>query len=302
MNVSQFNRMNSGKGFVAALDQSGGSTPKALELYGIPNTDYNNESEMFDRVHKMRTRIITNPVFNSDRILGVILFEMTMNRQIDGVGTAEYLWQRKGIVPFLKVDSGLAPTADGVQLMKSNLDLTSRLKSAKAHSVFGTKMRSVIKSASKIGIRQLVDQQFEWAKVILESDLVPIIEPEVDINSPEKERCEILLKAELLGALDTLRADQNVMLKLTLPSIANNYEALIGHPRIMRVLGLSGGYTRVKSNTLIATNTGMIASFSRALTEGLSVNQSDDQFTSILDSSIQSIYDASTIKGSIIQN
>lgn len=298
MDVTQFNRMRSGKGFVAALDQSGGSTPKALELYGIPSTKYKSESEMFDRVHEMRTRIITNPVFNSDRILGVILFEMTMDRSIDGVGSAEYLWEKKSIVPFLKIDNGLAVGALGVQQMKVIFELTSRLKSARSHSVFGTKMRSVIKSASKIGINHVVDQQFELAKVIQASDLIPIIEPEVAISSPEKEKCELLLKSALVKALDKLNVDQNVILKLTLPNIANYYAELSSHPRVIRVLGLSGGYTRLVANSLLASNTGMIASFSRGLTEGLSINQSEDQFTSILDASIQSIYDASTIKNS----
>lgn len=296
MNLPQLERMRSGKGFIAALDQSGGSTPKALALYGIPNSDYHNELEMFDRVHEMRTRIITNPAFNSQRILGAILFEKSMDRNIHGVGSTEYLWEKKGIISFLKVDSGLATGSFGVQQMKPILELTSRLERARLHSIFGTKMRSVIKSASKNGIRHIVQQQFDLAKMILNSDLIPIVEPEVDINSSEKGQCEILLKRELLDALEALNVDQNVILKLTLPNVANFYEALVNHPRVIRVLGLSGGYTRLEANSLLATNTGMIASFSRALTEGLSINQSEDQFTSILDSSIQSIFDASTIK------
>jgi len=296
MDVLQLDRLRSGKGFIAALDQSGESTPKALELYGITNSEYKNELELFDRVHEMRTRIITNRAFNNKRILGAILFEMTMDRVIDGIGTAEYLWERKGIVPFLKVDNGLAAETDGVQLMKPIPELGSRLASASSHHILGTKMRSVIKLASNVGIKQVVAQQFGLAKKILTKALVPIIEPEVDIKSAEKEQSEVLLKAALLEELDALQFDQNVLLKLTLPNQANFYEELINHPRVIRVLGLSGGYTRSESNRLLARNRGVIASFSRALTEGLSANQTDGQFTSTLDSSIKSIFDASTIK------
>lgn len=286
-----FNKMKDGKGFIAALDQSGGSTPKALRLYGLDETAYANESEMFDRIHEMRSRIITCPAFDGDRIVGAILFEMTMRRRIDGMGTAEYLWQRKQVVPFLKVDKGLAEAADGVQLMKPIPDLDALLASALEHGVFGTKMRSVISLASPSGVRAIVAQQFDVGRQILAAGLVPIIEPEVDIHSPQKAAAEELLHAELLAELDAL--DHPVMLKLTLPSVNAFYTDLVKHPRVLRVVALSGGYSRDEANALLARNPGVIASFSRALTEGLSAQQSDDAFRATLDSAIASIYEAS---------
>ena len=289
----QLNQVRTRKGFIAALDQSGGSTPKALKLYGVDESAYSSESEMFDLVHAMRARIIKSPVFTSERILGVILFEMTMNRQIDGMGSAEFLWQKKGIVPFLKVDNGLADEVDGAQLMKPIPQLADRIASARSHGVFGTKMRSVIKLANPKGIEGVVSQQFEIGKSILAGGLMPIIEPEVDIKSPEKERCEELLRAAIISELDKLSADQQVMLKLTLPSQANYYKPLVDHPRVLRVVALSGGYTRDDANAMLAKNDGVIASFSRALTEGLSAAQSDVEFDNVLDSAIESIYQAS---------
>lgn len=289
----QLNQVRTRKGFIAALDQSGGSTPKALKLYGVDESAYSSESEMFDLVHAMRARIIKSPVFTSERILGVILFEMTMNRQIDGMGSAEFLWQKKGIVPFLKVDNGLADEVDGAQLMKPIPQLADRIASARSHGVFGTKMRSVIKLANLKGIEGVVSQQFEIGKSILAGGLMPIIEPEVDIKSPEKERCEELLRAAIISELDKLSGDQQVMLKLTLPSQANYYKPLVDHPRVLRVVALSGGYTRDDANAMLAKNDGVIASFSRALTEGLSAAQSDVEFDNVLDSAIESIYQAS---------
>jgi fructose-bisphosphate aldolase class I len=285
--------MKTGKGFIAALDQSGGSTPKALKLYGIEESEYNGESEMFDLVHQMRTRIIKSPSLNKERILGAILFEMTMDRQIDGKGTAEYLWENKGIVPFLKIDNGLASESNGVQVMKSIPELDARLKSANSHQVFGTKMRSVIKLANRNGIKEIVDQQFEIGKKILEQGLVPIIEPEVDINSAEKQEAESILKLFILDQLNKLRDNQNVMLKLTLPVEDNFYADLVSHPRVIRVVALSGGYERDHANQILAKNNGVIASFSRALTEGLSAQQSDQEFDAVLDKAVQSISDAS---------
>ena len=289
----QLNQVRTRKGFIAALDQSGGSTPKALKLYGVDESAYSSESEMFDLVHAMRARIIKSPVFTSERILGVILFEMTMDRQIDGMGSAEFLWQKKGIVPFLKVDNGLADEVDGAQLMKPIPQLADRIASARSHGVFGTKMRSVIKLANPKGIKTVVSQQFEIGKSILAGGLMPIIEPEVDIKSPEKERCEELLRAAIISELDKLSGDQQVMLKLTLPSQANYYKPLVDHPRVLRVVALSGGYTRDDANVMLAKNDGVIASFSRALTEGLSAAQSDVEFDNVLDSAIESIYQAS---------
>lgn len=289
----QLNQVRTRKGFIAALDQSGGSTPKALKLYGVDESAYSSESEMFDLVHAMRARIIKSPVFTSERILGVILFEMTMDRQIDGMGSAEFLWQKKGIVPFLKVDNGLADEVDGAQLMKPIPQLADRIASARSHGVFGTKMRSVIKLANPKGIEGVVSQQFEIGKSILAGGLMPIIEPEVDIKSPEKERCEELLRAAIISELDKLSGDQQVMLKLTLPSQANYYKPLVDHPRVLRVVALSGGYTRDDANAMLAKNDGVIASFSRALTEGLSAAQSDVEFDNVLDSAIESIYQAS---------
>lgn len=289
----QLEQVKSREGFIAALDQSGGSTPKALKLYGIEEGQYSGEQEMFDLVHAMRTRIIKSPVFTSERILGVILFEMTMDRQIDGMGSAEFLWQKKGIVPFLKVDSGLAEEVDGVQIMKPIPQLAARIASAVSHGVFGTKMRSVIKLANPNGIDAVVAQQFEIGREILAGGLMPIIEPEVDIKSAEKAKCEVLLRASIIRELDKLSGNQQVMLKLTLPSEANFYKALVDHPRVLRVVALSGGYSRDDANAMLSKNDGVIASFSRALTEGLSAQQSDVEFDEVLDSSIESIYQAS---------
>ena len=293
INPEQLQRAKSDKGFIAALDQSGGSTPKALKLYGVEETEYSGDAQMFDLIHAMRSRIIQSPVFTSERILGAILFEMTMNRTIDGKGTAEFLWQNKQILPFLKVDNGLADETNGAQIMKPIPELGTRLESAKSHGVFGTKMRSVIKLGNKTGISDVVKQQFEIGKQIVAAGLVPIIEPEVDINSPEKSAAEILLKAEIIGQLNSLSSDQNVMLKLTLPNETGFYAELVKHPRVVRVVALSGGYSREDANKKLAQNHGVIASFSRALTEGLSAQQSETQFNGTLDTTIQAIYEAS---------
>ena len=293
INPEQLQKAKSDKGFIAALDQSGGSTPKALKLYGVEESEYKNDAEMFDLVHAMRTRIIKSPAFTGSRILGAILFEMTMNRTIDGKGTAEFLWQNKQILPFLKVDNGLADDSNGAQIMKPIPELGTRLESAKSHGVFGTKMRSVIKLGNKTGISDVVKQQFEIGKEILNAGLVPIIEPEVDIKSPEKSDAEILLKAEILDQLNSLAGEQNVMLKLTLPNETGFYAELVKHPRVVRVVALSGGYSREDANKKLAQNHGVIASFSRALTEGLSAQQSETQFNGALDAAIQAIYQAS---------
>ena len=293
INPEQLQRAKSDKGFIAALDQSGGSTPKALKLYGVEETEYSGDAQMFDLIHAMRSRIIQSPVFTSERILGAILFEMTMNRTIDGKGTAEFLWQNKQILPFLKVDNGLADETNGAQIMKPIPELGTRLESAKSHGVFGTKMRSVIKLGNKTGISDVVKQQFEIGKHIVAAGLVPIIEPEVDINSPEKSAAEVLLKAEIIGQLNSLSSDQNVMLKLTLPNETGFYAELVKHPRVVRVVALSGGYSREEANKKLAQNHGVIASFSRALTEGLSAKQSETQFNGTLDTTIQAIYEAS---------
>ena len=293
LNTEQLEKMKNGKGFIAALDQSGGSTPKALKLYGIEESAYSGDEEMFDLVHQMRTRIIKSPSLNSERTLGAILFDMTMERTIDGKGTAEYLWEHKKIVPFLKIDNGLAAEENGVQVMKAIPELDDRLARANGHKVFGTKMRSVIKLANRKGIQQIVDQQFEIGKKILAAGLVPIIEPEVDINSHEKEQAEGILKLELLDQLNKLKDNQNVMLKLTLPSQDNFYSDLVAHPRVIRVVALSGGYARDEANKMLAKNNGVIASFSRALTEGLSAQQSDKEFDDALDKAVQGIFEAS---------
>ncbi|MGA1706674.1 MAG: fructose bisphosphate aldolase [Candidatus Nanopelagicaceae bacterium] len=293
MNQEMLEQMRSGKGFIAALDQSGGSTPKALKLYGVDESAYSNEAEMFDRIHEMRSRLITSPVFSGDRVIGAILFEMTMKRTIDGLGSAEYLWQRKHVVPFLKVDNGLAEEVDGVQLMKPIPQLGARIEAANRHVVFGTKMRSVINFANASGIRANVAQQYEFGREIIEGGLVPIIEPEVNIKSTEKEEAEKILKQELLDFTSSLKGDENIMLKLSLPTQADLYKELVEHPRVVRVVALSGGYSRDEANALLAKNHGVIASFSRALTEGLSVGQSDDEFNASLDKTIQSIYEAS---------
>jgi fructose-bisphosphate aldolase, class I len=293
LNAQQFEKIRSAQGFIAALDQSGGSTPKALRLYGLDESAYSSEAEMFDLIHEMRTRIITSPVFTGDRILGAILFEMTMDRQIAGKGAAEYLWQDKNVVPFLKVDKGLAPEADGVQVMKPIPGLDPLLERAAGHGVFGTKMRSVIKLANPAGVGAVVQQQFEIGRQIIAAGLVPIIEPEVDIHSPEKAEAEVLLKDAMLAEIDQLTPDKPVMLKLTLPSVDDFYADLVAHPNVLRVVALSGGYTRDEANALLARNHGVVASFSRALTEGLTAQQSQAEFDTALDASIGSIYEAS---------
>jgi fructose-bisphosphate aldolase class I len=293
MNQEQLEKVRDGKGFIAALDQSGGSTPKALKLYGVDEDGYGNEAEMFDRIHEMRSRIITSPAFTGERVIGAILFEMTMDRQVEGRDSADYLWSVKGVVPFLKVDKGLADEADGAQVMKPMPDLDQLLARARDKGVFGTKMRSVIKLANPAGVAAVVDQQFEVGRQILAAGLVPIIEPEVDIHSPEKAAAEDLLKVALLAQLDSLAADQQVMLKLTLPDQPDLYAELVDHPNVVRVVALSGGYTRDEANALLAKNKGLVASFSRALTEGLTAQQSDDEFNAMLDGAIKSIYEAS---------
>lgn len=295
MNEKQVKIMTEGKGFIAALDQSGGSTPKALKLYGVSENEYNGEDEMFTKIHEMRTRIIKAPGFNKDRILGAILFEQTMDREIDGKKTADFLWEDKGVIPFLKVDKGLAELKDGVQLMKDMPQLDSLLERAKERHIFGTKMRSVIKELNEEGIKNIVKQQFEVGKKILSHDLMPIIEPEVDIKAKDKEKIEELLKKEILSELDKLEDGKKVMLKLTIPSVEGYYDELINHPKVMRVVALSGGYTREDSNALLKKNPGLIASFSRALTEGLNAKQSDEEFNKAIKESIDSIYEASII-------
>ncbi|MDA2958015.1 MAG: fructose bisphosphate aldolase [Actinomycetota bacterium] len=293
MNQDQLTRLRSGKGFIAALDQSGGSTPKALRLYGIEESEYSSEAEMFDLIHAMRSRMITSSAFTGDRVLGAILFEGTMDRQIDGIGSAEYLWSKKKVVPFLKVDKGLEDEVDGAQMMKPMPQLDDLLTRAVGNGIFGTKMRSVIKIADPTGIKNVVAQQFAVGRQILAAGLVPIIEPEVDINSPSKDAAETLLKAALLDELSTQSADQPVMLKLTLPSVDDFYAELVAHPSVLRVVALSGGYSRDDANAKLLRNHGMIASFSRALTEGLSARQSDSDFDAALDAAIASIYAAS---------
>ena len=285
--------MRSGKGFIAALDQSGGSTPKALKLYGIEENTYSGEAAMFDLMHAMRSRLIKSPSFNGNRVIGAILFEMTMERMIDGLGSAEYLWQKKHVVPFLKVDNGLADEKDGVQLMKPIPELQARIAAANKHGVFGTKMRSVINVANPNGVDAVVQQQFEVGKELISGGLVPIIEPEVNIKSVDKADSENLLKKALLDHANSLNGDQNIMLKLSIPTVPNLYKELVDHPRVVRVVALSGGYSRDEANSLLAKNTGVIASFSRALVEGLTAQQSDAEFDRALDASIQSIYEAS---------
>ena len=290
MKKEQLEQMRSSKGFVAALDQSGGSTPKALKLYGVNEDEYNGEEEMFDLIHQMRTRIIKSAAFNSEKIIGAILFEQTMDRKIDNKFTADYLWEEKHIVPFLKVDKGLEELdLDGVQLMKPISNLADLLRRANVRHIFGTKMRSVIKKASPEGIERVVAQQFEVAHQIIEAGLVPIIEPEVDINIPDKSRAEAILADELRKHLDRLPETHNVMLKVTLPTINNLYKEFTKHPRVVRVVALSGGYSREKANELLAQNKGVIASFSRALSEGLSAKQTDADFDATLAKSIQGI-------------
>ncbi|WP_343698131.1 fructose bisphosphate aldolase [Flavobacterium sp.] len=293
MNQEQLNRMHSGKGFIAALDQSGGSTPKALSQYGVEESSYKNDEEMYTLVHEMRTRIIKSPAFDSNYILGAILFENTMDRKIDGQWTADYLWKEKNIVPFLKVDKGLADPANGVQLMKPISNLDELLTRAVERNVFGTKMRSVIKEANAAGIRDIVEQQFEVGKQIFEKGLIPIIEPEVDIYSPDKEKSEQILKDEILKQLHSLDKDVKVMLKLSIPTVNNFYTELISDPHVVRVVALSGGYSREEANDKLAHNHGLIASFSRALSEGLNADQSDAYFDTTLSNTIKAIYKAS---------
>lgn len=280
-------------GFIAALDQSGGSTPKALKLYGVDESEYSGEAEMFDLIHGMRTRIITSPSFNGDRVLGAILFEQTMDREVEGQGTAEFLWNQKQVVPFLKVDKGLADEVDGTQVMKPMPELDALCERAVAKGVFGTKMRSVIKVANEAGVTANVAQQFEVGRQILGHGLVPIIEPEVDINSPSKAEAEVLLKDRILAELEGIDAGSRIMLKLTLPETDGFFTELVQHPKVLRVVALSGGYTREEANRRLARNPGVIASFSRALTEGLSAQQTDDEFNALLDESIGSIFEAS---------
>ncbi|MBJ7293877.1 MAG: fructose bisphosphate aldolase [Ilumatobacteraceae bacterium] len=293
MNQEQLTRMRDAKGFIAALDQSGGSTPKALNLYGVADTQYSGEAEMFDVIHAMRSRMVMSPAFNGTRVLGAILFEGTMDRQIEGLGSAEFLWTIKEVIPFLKIDKGLADEQDDVQIMKPNPDLDALLARAAKLGIFGTKMRSVIKMANSVGITAVVSQQFEVGRQILRAGLIPIIEPEVDIHSSQKAQAEVLLKAALLEELRVQPADQPIILKLTLPEIDGFYSELVSHPSVLRVVALSGGYSRADANARLARNHGVIASFSRALTEGLSAQQSDTQFNAAIDSAIADIYAAS---------
>ncbi|HUV19092.1 MAG TPA: fructose bisphosphate aldolase [Ilumatobacteraceae bacterium] len=293
MNDEMLNKVRTGQGFIAALDQSGGSTPKALKLYGVEEDAWSNDDEMFDLMHAMRTRIMTSPTFTGDRVLGAILFEQTMDRQVEGTGTADYLWSVKHVVPFLKVDKGLADVADGAQVMKPIPGLRELCERAVGLGVFGTKMRSVVQLANETGVHAVVDQQFEVAKEIIAAGLVPIIEPEVDIHSPEKQAAEGLLRDRIAMQLDALTDDQSVMLKLSIPSVDDFYAPLIEHPRVLRVVALSGGYPRDEANERLSRQHGMIASFSRALTEGLSAGQSDDEFNSTLGGTIDGIFAAS---------
>lgn len=293
MNPQMAAKVSEGKGFIAALDQSGGSTPKALRLYGVEESEYNGDAEMFDMIHQMRSRIIKSPSFTGDKIVGAILFEMTMDRDIDGTPTAEFLWNAKSVVPFLKIDKGLADEANGVQLMKSMPELDTLLARAVTKGIFGTKERSVINAANAEGIKAVVAQQFEIGMQVLSHGLMPIIEPEVNITIADKAEAETILRDEILAQLDALPADKQVMLKLSLPSVENFYKPLVDHPRVMKVVALSGGYSRKDANDLLSKQTGMIASFSRGLTEGLSAKQSDAEFDAMLAASVGSIYDAS---------
>ncbi len=293
VNDEMLHKVRTDTGFIAALDQSGGSTPKALALYGIDDDAWSNDDEMFDLMHAMRTRIVTSPAFTGERVLGAILFEQTMDRQIDGIGSAEYLWMNKHVVPFLKVDKGLADVVDGAQAMLPIPGLTALCERAVGLGVFGTKMRSVVQLANQAGVDAVVDQQFEVAEEIIAAGLVPIIEPEVDIHSSEKQAAEVLLRDRIGMRLDGLRDDQSVMLKLSIPTVDDFYSELIAHPRVLRVVALSGGYPRDEANERLSHNHGMIASFSRALTEGLSAGQSDADFDATLSETIAGIYAAS---------
>ena len=293
VNEQQLQKIKTHPGFIAALDQSGGSTPKALRLYGIKEGSWSNEEEMFAIVHQMRTRIITSSGFNGERIIGAILFENTMDRDIEGQPTADYLWNVKGVVPFLKVDKGLTAEKDGVQLMKPIPELAALLDKAKAKAMFGTKARSVIKQANAAGIKEIVSQQFQVASQIIAADFVPILEPEIDIHCPQKAKAEELLKAAILEKLNELPAGLLIMLKLTLPEQDDFYADFVKHPKVLRVVALSGGYSREEANNRLRRNHAVVASFSRALVEGLSIQQSDAEFNAMLDKSIQSIFDAS---------
>ena len=292
-NQQQLEKMKTHPGFIAALDQSGGSTPHALTAYGIAESAWSNDAEMFALVHQMRTRIITSPSFTGERIIGAILFENTMDREVEGQPTADYLWQVKGIVPFLKVDKGVSAEKDGVQLLKPMPDLAALLNRAKAKRIFGTKMRSVIKQANRAGIKNIVTQQFDVAREIIAADLVPIIEPEVDIHCPDKAGAEELLKSAIFEALDKLRDGELVMLKLTLPEQDDLYAEFVRHPKVVRVVALSGGYTQSEADERLRRNHGVVASFSRALLAGLSVRQSDEDYNAVLETSIQRIFEAS---------
>jgi fructose-bisphosphate aldolase class I len=293
MNQEQLDKVRTGGGFIAALDQSGGSSPKALKLYGVGEDEYSGDVEMFDRIHEMRTRIMTSPSFTGERVLGAILFEQTMDREVEGQPTPSYLWDVKGVVPFLKVDQGLADEADGAQVMKPMPGLDGLLQRAVEKGVFGTKMRSVVKLADPKGVQAVADQQFDVGKQILAHGLVPILEPEVDINSPQKAEAEALLRDAILRGLEGIPDGQPVMFKLTLPEDDGFYADLVTHPKVAKVVALSGGYSRDDANDLLARNKGVIASFSRALTEGLSAQQADEQFDAALDASIKAIYEAS---------
>ena len=295
MNTKQLEIMQNGKGFIAALDQSGGSTPKALKLYGVTEDQYSNEEEMFRLVHEMRKRIITSPSFTSERILAAILFNVTMNSKIDDLYTSDFLWEKKGILPILKVDSGLAELNNGVQLMKP-FELDELLANAKERHIFGTKMRSVIKEYNEDGIREIVKQQFEYARAIIAQGFVPIVEPEVDIHAKEKSKIESFLKAEVVKELETMNENQKLMFKFTIPTEANLYSDLVNFPCVLRIVALSGGYSREDANALLSKNQNMIASFSRALTEGLNVNQTQEEFDTMLNQSIESIVKASIEK------
>lgn len=293
MKNQQMERMRKGKGFIAALDQSGGSTPKALAEYGIQKDAYKNEEEMFDLVHEMRTRIMTSPCFTGDKVVGVILFEQTMEREVENMPTPDYLWQKKGILPFLKVDKGLEALSEGVQLMKPIPELEKQLERARAKNIFGTKMRSVIKEANPEGIQKVISQQFEYGKQIIDAGLMPILEPEVDIHSPDKEESEKIMMTQILKHLNMLEEEQKIMLKLSIPSQDSFYSELVNHPKVLRVVALSGGYSRDEAVELLEKNPGVIASFSRALLGGLSAQQSDEAFDQVLNASIGKIYQAS---------
>ena len=292
-NSEQLEQIRNGKGFIAALDQSGGSTPKALRLYGVEEDAYSNDEEMFDQIHQMRTRIVKAPAFNGEKVIGAILFEKTMDREMDGVPSGKFIWEDSGVVPFLKIDKGLEDEANGVQLMKHIDGLDALLKRGVEKGMFGTKMRSVISAASEEGIAAIVAQQFDLGRQILGHGLMPIIEPEVTISIADKAEAEAILLAELTKQLDALPEGKDVMLKLTLPEVANIYKPLVDHPRVLRVVALSGGYSRDEANARLSTNTGIIASFSRALTEGLSAQQSDAAFNEMIAGTIDSIYQAS---------